>query len=254
MVTILRQIVFGDLTEFDGEIEQVGGHHDPKTGVITISPKATTEQVVNFLTKHELTHSVEGTQQWEQLADIVQAQLGDEEWSTAISDVMERYAANGKEIDLPGAEYEVVANWIGKNLYKSGFAQAIVNGDATVGNAFVQTIDKIRLALGNKKSRSNTNLAVVERLFMRALENEVQTREGDGTQFSFRNSKSGMANDALLPYDEELTKIIEERGDYIVDNFNALLEVVDTAFNKPEMQATAYFGIIDLNVLEKNQK
>lgn len=70
--------------------------------------------------------------------------------------------------------------WIGDNLYKSGFAQAIVNGDATVGNAFVQAIDKLRLALGNKKSRSHTNLAVVERLFMRALENEVQTREGSG--------------------------------------------------------------------------
>ena len=65
----------------------------------------------------------------------------------------------------------MVADWIGRNLYKSGFAQAIVNGDATVGNAFVQAIDKVRLALGNKKSRSHTNLAVVERLFMRALEN-----------------------------------------------------------------------------------
>ena len=42
--------------------------------------------------------------------------------------------------------------WIGDNLYKSGFAQAIVNGDATVGNTFVQAIDKIRLAMGNKKA------------------------------------------------------------------------------------------------------
>ncbi len=175
-----RQIVFGDLSEFDGEIDQVGGQYDPETGIITISPRATTEQVTNFLTKHEITHSIEGTQQWDQLANIVQAQLGDEAWSDAIVEVMERYAANGKELDLPGAEHEVVADWIGKNLYKSGFAQAIVNGDATVGNAFVQAIDKMRLALGNKKSRSHTNLAVVERLFMRALESEVQIREGGG--------------------------------------------------------------------------
>ena len=173
-----RQIVFGDLSEFDGEIEKVGGQYDPETGVVTISPRATTEQVVNFLAKHEITHSIEGTQQWGQLADIVQAQLGDDKWSESISEVMERYAANGKELDLPHAEYEVVADWIGKNLYKSGFAQAIVNGDATVGNTFVRAIDKLRLALGNKKSRSHANLAVVERLFMRALENEVQTREG----------------------------------------------------------------------------
>ncbi len=173
-----RQIVFGDLSATDGK-DAEGGKFDPNTGIITINASASAEQVVNFLVKHELAHSIEGTKQWEQLADIVQARLGDEKWSTELSAVMERYAANGEDLDLPRAEYEVVANWIGDNLYKSGFAQAIVKGDATVGNAFVQVIDKMRLAMGNKKSRSHTNLAVVERLFMRALENEVQPREGN---------------------------------------------------------------------------
>ncbi len=163
----------------------VAGSYDPKTGIVTINAAATAEDARNYIIKHELTHSVEGTRQWDQLADIVQAQMGDEGYSTAVAQMMEERAASGQPVDMPTAEQEVVANWVGDNLYKGGFAQAIVSGDATVGNAFVRTIDKLRLALGNKKSRANTQLKVVERLFMRALEQEVELRDGD-VEYAFK--------------------------------------------------------------------
>ena len=125
----------------------------------------------------------------------------------------------------------MVADWVGKNLYKSSFAKAIVNGDATVGNAFVRAIDKLRLALGNKKSRSHTNLAVVERLFMRALENEVQTREGVGE-----------LHYAIL---ETVKKAVQNKGD-IGETYNQkkLSPVPDEV---AEMVLKASDGAIDIS-------
>ena len=70
-------------------------------------------------------------------------------------------------------------------------------------------------------------------------------------RFSFKSTKSGMANDALSAYDEELTRLIGERGDIIVDSYEKLVAVVDLAFDDPNHKATAYFGIISPDTLEK---
>ncbi len=80
--------------------------------------------------------------------------------------------------------------------------------------------------------------------------NKTPTRSSD-IRFSFKSTKSGMANDALSPYDEELTRLIGERGDIIVDSREKLVEVVDLAFDDPNHKATAYFGIISPDTLEK---
>lgn len=57
---------------------------------------------------------------------------------------------------------------------------------------------------------------------------------GDGKRYAFRDSSTGMANDALLPYDAELAGFIQQRGDYIVDGFDKLVEVVNLAFDAPQ--------------------
>ena len=75
--------------------------------------------------------------------------------------------------------------------------------------------------------------------------------ENNDIRYSFRDSESGMANDALSAYDEELTRFIEQRGDYIVDSFDKLKQIVNLAFDNPNLKATAYFGIINTETLEK---
>ena len=165
----------------DGALFLPGGKYF--NGKILLSSALSAEEAIEFVLKHELVHSVETTKQWEQLADIVQAQMGDEQWSQALEETLERYGAQQGDFTMAQAEREVVADWIGDNLYKSGFAKAIVNGDATIGNAFVRTIDRLRLALGTKKSRSHTNLTVVERLFLRALESKASSSEGGYAQY-----------------------------------------------------------------------
>ena len=70
-------------------------------------------------------------------------------------------------------------------------------------------------------------------------------------RYSFSNSESGMANDALISYNKELTHFIEERGDYIVDSFEKMQQIVNLAFDEPQRKATAYFGIINADAFEK---
>jgi hypothetical protein len=80
--------------------------------------------------------------------------------------------------------------------------------------------------------------------------NKTPTSDPD-IRYSFRDSESGMANDALSPYNEELTRFIEQRGDYIVDSFEKLEQIVNLAFDNSNLKATAYFGIVNIDALEK---
>lgn len=82
------------------------------------------------------------------------------------------------------------------------------------------------------------------------ITSEIVTPNSD-IRYSFRDSESGMANDALEAYNDELTRFIEQRGDHIVDSFGKLEEVVNLAFDNPTHKATAYFGIIKAETLEK---
>ena len=76
----------------------------------------------------------------------------------------------------------------------------------------------------------------------------------DGRRFSLSNSKSGMANDLLLPYNDELAGFINQRGDYIIDSYEKLINLVNLAFDNPQQKATAYFGIIPPEIISKIEK
>lgn len=91
---------------------------------------------------------------------------------------------------------------------------------------------------------------VIERITNEIVKQSETTSDPD-IRYSFRDSESGMANDALSPYNEELTRFIEQRGDYIVDSFEKLEQIVNLAFDNPNLKATAYFGIVNIDALEK---
>ena len=80
--------------------------------------------------------------------------------------------------------------------------------------------------------------------------NKTPTSNPD-IRYSFRDSKNGMANDALIPYNEEQTRFINQRGDYIIDSFEKLKEVVNLAFDQPDTKAIAHFGMVDAETLQK---
>ena len=95
-----------------------------------------------------------------------------------------------------------------------------------------------------------TDVIVFDSNQVKYADNKTPTENPD-IRYSFRDSDSGMANDALSPYDDELKGYIERRGDYIVDSFDKLQQIVNMAFDKPKLKATAYFGIINTETLEK---
>ena len=79
----------------------------------------------------------------------------------------------------------------------------------------------------------------------------VESKNSNDGRAAFTTSNTGMANDALHRYTGELQDLIEERGDIIVDSYDKLINVVDLAFDNPDMKATAYFGIVDVDTLKK---
>ena len=81
---------------------------------------------------------------------------------------------------------------------------------------------------------------------------ETQARaSGQASRVSFQNTRSGMAHEKLFAYDEDLSRIIKEHGDIIIDNYEKLREVVDLAFDQPNKKATAYLGSIDPDTLQQ---
>ena len=83
------------------------------------------------------------------------------------------------------------------------------------------------------------------------VEDFVKEHKDNEVRYSFRDSKNGMANDALIPYNEEQTRFINQRGDYIIDSFEKLIEVVNLAFEQPDTKAIAHFGMVDAATLQK---
>ncbi len=161
-----------------------------------------------------LTHRVERTKLGQQLEQIVRSSMG-AEFDAAVQAKLAEYQNYGKKLDEPRARHEVVAQWLGKNLYQNGFAQAVVNGDAKVGNVILRTLDQVRLALGGtQKSRTAANIAIVERLFMRALQQSPALDNSGEVQFSFigvdrdgrRKYESGFGDDVPMETREKLFK------------------------------------------------
>lgn len=212
------------------------------------------DRLTGYLIKHELTHSIENTAQWDQLVQIVRSGMGEQAFIHAMKETAQRYAANNETLTDRGAEREVVAQWVGQNLFQNGFAQAIVSGNASVGNAFVRTLDKLRLALGGtKNSRTASNIALVERLFMRALENsQVQNDTAtEGGSYSISeivdiNGKSygiGVHLDSTLL--DNLTP--EERIQMVKEYVKELGGSVFTAYDENDKA-------VEVTIAEKNAR
>ena len=155
------------------------------------------------------------------------------------------------------------------------FKQKDLNSFQKLGQAIKKALDKLAKALGiydtlnpdflyaaSKENIGEEAFRQLQDMYIKAFVQadanfqgaEKNTIEDDGEKFSFRDSETGMANDLLLPYGEELSSLIENSGGIIVDSFEKLQEVVNTAFDEPTKKATAYFGILDSALLEQIEK
>ena len=170
----------GELTDANNAAEY---HRDSDT--VLLNPVLTdVNMLIGEIMAHEAAHTAEGTKQLAALAKIAQRMEGKDGWESLKAEVKSEYAKVGKQLSDPEVQKEAVARWIGENLFKNkAFAQAVVDGDANVGNAFFYLIDRVRRAMGAKNASAG-NLAMLERLFMQALNNRTIGPKEGNVQYS----------------------------------------------------------------------
>lgn len=177
-VQLGQRIAFASL---DSAIVQEGrpGVYDPATDTVALNPRVSAKDMLGYTLAHEMTHSAEGTRQLATLEKMVRRMMGDAGWQALLEQTRTEYADRGEALDDRGVRQEALAHWVGENLFKEGFAQMVVDGDANTGNAILRAIDRVRRAIGIKNSPSAGDIASLERLYMQALENRAGAREGD---------------------------------------------------------------------------
>ena len=85
------------------------GYYDTQTREIHLNPNAN----VNTVFSHELTHSLENTNAYQKLKDLVLNRLGDEA-ETLRQEKIDLYQSQGKDLDV---DAELVADYVSQNLF-----------------------------------------------------------------------------------------------------------------------------------------
>ena len=159
------------------EDENFNGSYDPQTGEIKISKY--TKNPALFVFKHELTHSLEGTDAYRDLQKhIMQSpelmtfakSLGGNVSMLARAK-QKSYQAAGKEIDLDQAMREVVADYVGSNLFTDeksirSLAKAKPNVAQRILGWLQRTYKKLRGQWGTEEKW----LYQAEQLYRRAIQ------------------------------------------------------------------------------------
>ena len=166
-----RPIVFADPEKLNG----AAGLYDADSDVIAVSPKLTTREAVDFVLKHELTHAIEGSETYADLAALVRQQMGEEGFAAAVEKTAEQRRAAGDESGAQSAEKEVIADWIGNNLFRKGFADKVTAKNRTLGEQFYRALWNVRRALGFTGSATQSErIRAAERTFADQLQSDYR--------------------------------------------------------------------------------
>lgn len=239
---------------------------------------------------HEYTHFEEGTKEYNELVELLEsdADLGERMSKVvlnkkaygfdaeAIKEICAK-VANGEELSqeerwaYEAYRSELEAHMSEAVLGTESFIDKVIRTDASLAEKILGKIGELKAAferIGDPEAQAqHKRLAEAERLYLKAAEaagykyqggKMVSVDEDDEEKenissgiYSFKTSQSGMANDVLIPYNEEITAYIRQQGNYIVYDFEMLKRVVDLAFDNPNLKATIYFGSIDTKILDK---
>ena len=166
------------------------GAYDSASDTIFLNAGVSSESATEFVLKHELTHGIEKTSMWKSLRRVARQQMGDAAFDAEVSRIQSRRSAVGEALDTAGAEKEVVANFVGNNLFTENFAEAITKQDTKLSSVFAGTFLRLRYAMDAiKNGKQAARMRYAERLFTAALDKTPGTvhlgADGDGeTQFS----------------------------------------------------------------------
>ena len=160
----------GVTTVFDDTLASTeNGYYDTQTGEIHINPNADS---VNTVFSHELTHSLENTQAYQKLKDLVLNELGDEA-EPLRQQKTELYNKLGKELDV---DSELVADYISQNLFTDEDSiRRVAETDRSLATRIKNWITRmIAKVTGNSEKAF---LKRAEGLYSQALQEASQGRE-----------------------------------------------------------------------------
>ncbi len=156
----------------------VGGLYNRDTNTIYVSSALSTDEAVDFVLKHEITHSIETTQAWSKMESLARQTMGEEAYAAAVREVMAQRQAVGDTTGATetGAKKEVIADWVGKNLWKNNFAAIVAAKDKGLANKLALTMWNIRRGLSfTENGRQTARVKYAEQLLMKAIEDTART-------------------------------------------------------------------------------
>lgn len=160
----------GIATVFDDTLApNENGYYDTQTGEIHLNPNAD----VNTVFSHELTHSLENTQAYQKLKDLVLNQLGDQA-ETLRQQKTELYQNQGKNLDV---DAELVADYVSQNLFTDAYSiRRLAQQDRGLATRIKNWITRMVAKVTGKNEKAFLSRA--EDLYSQALQESVQGREG----------------------------------------------------------------------------
>lgn len=173
-------------------VETLGGRngkYDAETNTLYIA--ADSANPVKTVLKHELTHSLEGTAAYKELSDYI-ADIVVRETGISLNDIIEAkigtYALEGETLDSVGAMAEIIADYVGDNLFTS---EAVIRRLSAEKPGLARRIlDWIREMKTRLFGTERDNmLAQAERLYRNALAEPVASRSG--VQYSVQHKSDG---------------------------------------------------------------
>lgn len=166
----------GANVKFDTNTDEAG-HYDPQTGEILINPLSKNGSLSIFM--HELTHTVEGSQYYQTLSDLLTETYGDDV-NTAKNNLREYYAQNGEKLSDEGVDQEFVAVQAQEDLADENFVKRLVNYNSSLAYRLYEGIRNL--------TRSSNQASQIEYNFLKAF------RDVDPTTLKNRISNSKIAN------------------------------------------------------------
>lgn len=174
----------------------VNGYYDTRTGEIHISPDANVETVFS----HELTHSLEGTDAYQKLRDLVINNLGDEV-ETLRRQKADLYQSQGVELDV---DAELVADYVSQNLFTDAEAiRSLAQQDRSLATRIKNWISRMVAKVTGQGEKAF--LMRAEDLYAQALQqNRMRTMSTEAETQAARYSVSN--EERLQKENEELKR------------------------------------------------
>lgn len=164
-----------DIRFYEGRSGE-NGYRSADSGIIYISSKS--ENPVMQIIGHEVTHSIEQSRDYQRLRQLVMGRIRQQggDIKQLREAKIEDYERHGVTLTRLGAEKELVAEYIEKNLITDEESiYALVYQDRTLGQRILGIIDRILARLGNESAQERVFLTRARDYYSRALEETQRT-------------------------------------------------------------------------------